>query len=213
MSIYIDSAIIEEVEDARSFGWVRGVTTNPILLAKAGGQARDGLTVLASLKMDQLFYQLLSPTLDGMGEEMELAASIVSAGLVLKVPPTRNGFKFVSQSEKYPCCITAVYSPAQALIAREVKASYVAVYVNRASRLMGDGLKLVREVAEVLRHSGTEIIAASIKSTDEACAALSAGAHHLTLPYEVLQSLLIHPLTEQTLQEFWATGVGLLSPR
>ena len=105
--------------------------------------------------------------------------------------------------------MTAVYSPAQALIASEVKARFVAVYVNRATRLMGDGLKLVRDVAEILKHSETKIIAASIKSAKEACAALSAGAHHLTLPYEVLMGLIAHPLTEQTIAEFQARGIGL----
>ena len=195
MSIYIDSGVFKEVEAACSLGWVRGVTTNPILLAKAGSDVRTILKSLANLRMHQLFYQLLSPTLDGMYQEMELVANIIGSGLVLKVPPTENGFKFVSQSRKYPCCVTAVYNPAQALVAREVKASYVAVYVNRATRLMGDGLKLVEEVAQVLRQSETEIIAASIKSTEQACVALSAGAHHLTLPHEVLISLVKHPLT------------------
>jgi transaldolase len=109
--------------------------------------------------------------------------------------------------------VTAIYSPSQALIASEVKARYVAVYVNRATRLMGDGLKLVRDVADILKHSRTEIIAASVKSAEEACTALSAGAHHLTLPYKVLTSLMEHPLTEQTLAEFQARGIGLTSSK
>lgn len=213
MAIYIDSAIIEDVAAARSLGWVRGVTTNPVLLAKAGSKARDVLSGLAHLNMASLFYQLVTPTLDGMFEEVQLAANTVGSSLVLKVPPTEDGFRFVAKCREYPCCVTAVFSPAQALIASEVKARYVAVYVNRATRLMGDGLKLVREVAEILKHSSTEIIAASLKSTEEACAALLAGAHHLTLPYEVLTGLISHPLTEQTIAEFQATGIGLTASK
>lgn len=213
MAIYIDSAIIEDVAAARSLGWVRGVTTNPVLLAKAGGKARDVLSGLAHLNMASLFYQLVTPTLDGMFEEVQLAANTVGSSLVLKVPSTEDGFRFVAKCREYPCCVTAVFSPAQALIASEVKARYVAVYVNRATRLMGDGLKLVREVAEILKHSSTEIIAASLKSTEEACAALLAGAHHLTLPYEVLTGLISHPLTEQTIAEFQATGIGLTASK
>lgn len=212
MAIYIDSAILKEVEAARSLGWVRGVTTNPVLLAKAGGEARTVLESLARLGMQEVFYQLVSPTLDGMQKEMEQASKIVGPALVLKVPPTQTGFQFVNQRSDVPCCVTAVYSPAQALIARESGARYVALYVNRATRLMGDGLKLVRDVAEILRSSETEIIAASVKSAEEACASLSAGAHHLTLPYEVLMGLTVHPLTEQTVAEFQAGGVGLISP-
>ncbi len=211
MAIYIDSAIAKEIQSARSMGWVRGVTTNPLLLARAGGKADQVLAEIARLDMRPLFYQLVSPTLEGMRKEMEYAVEIVGAGLVLKIPPTPTGFQFVRQCAEYPCCITAVYSPAQALIASEVHARYVAVYVNRATRLMGDGLKLVREVAEILKHNGTEVIAASIKSPEEASAALCAGARHLTLPYNVLSELGTHPLSEQTIAEFQAGGVGILS--
>jgi transaldolase len=191
---------------------VRGVTTNPVLLAKAGGEVQAVLADLARLEMGPLFYQLVSPTLEGMHKEMGLAAKIVGPALVLKVPPTQTGFQFVSQCVEYPCCVTAVYSPAQALVACEAGASYVAVYVNRATRLLGDGLQLVRGVAEILKNSGTEIIAASVKSADEACASLSAGARHLTLPYTVLASLMLHPLSEKTLAEFRAEGTGLQTP-
>jgi transaldolase len=213
MSIYLDSAIATEVEAAGSLGWVRGVTTNPILLAGAGFDGQATLKGLARLNVRELFYQLVSPTLDEMFAEMQSAAEIVGPALVLKVPPTQAGFQFVSRCREFPCCVTAVYHPSQALIASEVKARYVAVYVSRATRLLGDGLKLVRDVAEILKHSETEIIAASVKSPEEACAALSAGAHHLTLPYTVLMSLIHHPLTEQTLAEFRSHGLGLASPQ
>src|SRR5690349_13653479 len=116
MTIFIDSALVAEVEYARSLGWVRGVTTNPVLLAKAGGEARTVLASLAHLEMGPLFYQLVSPTLDGMCKEMEHAAKIVGPALVLKVPPTHVGFQFVNQCIDVPFCVTAVYSSAQALV-------------------------------------------------------------------------------------------------
>jgi transaldolase len=188
---------------------VRGVTTNPLLLAKTDHDVRTVLSELARLEIGPLFYQLVSPTLEGMHEEMMQAAKLVGPALVLKVPPSQVGFQFVSQGVDHPCCVTAVYSPAQALIAREAGASYVAVYVNRATRLMGDGIQLVSDVAEILAGSSTEIIAASVKSSEEACASLAAGAQHLTLPYEVLTGLITHPLSEQTMVEFQASGVGI----
>jgi len=209
MAIYIDSALIGELEAARSLGWVKGVTTNPLLLAQAGGEPRKVLASLARLELGPLFYQLVSPTVDGMYQEMELAAEIVGPALVLKVPPTQNGFQFVSRCADYPCCVTAVYSAAQALVASETGARFVAVYVNRATRLTGNGLQLVMDVANILNHSDTAIIAASIKSSEEACESLSAGANHLTLPYEVLTSLIKNPFSDQTLAEFQANGVGI----
>ena len=211
MAIFIDSAIFKEVESAHSLGWVHGVTTNPALLAKADSDVLTNLTELAHLDMGPLFYQLISTTLDGMYKEMELAAKVVGSALVLKVFPSQHGLQFVSQCADFPCCVTSVYSAAQALVASEAGARFVAVYVNRATRFMGDGLQLVREVAEILKRSRTEIIAASIKSSEEACASLCAGAQHLTLPYEVIMSLIEHPLTDQTLVEFQAIGAGLIS--
>lgn len=211
MAIYIDSADLKEVEAAKSLGWVGGVTTNPILLAKTGREPQTVLAELAHLNAGPVFYQLVSPSVEGMHREMGIAAEILGSALVLKVPPTENGYRFVAQCTEFPCCVTAVYSPAQALVAREAKAAFVAVYVNRATRLLGDGIQLLREVAGILKNSRTEIIAASIKSAEEACASLSAGAHHLTLPYTVLASLMTHPLSEQTLTEFQTKGIGIPS--
>jgi transaldolase len=210
MAIYIDSAILKEILSARSMGWVRGVTTNPILLARAGKKADQVLAEIAQLDMRPLFYQLVSPTLEGMRKEMGCAEEIVRSGLVLKVPPTPTGLQFINKCTEHPCCVTAVYTPAQALVASEANARYVAVYVNRATRLLGDGIQLVREVAQILQNSRTEIIAASLKSPEEACGALSAGARHLTLPYNVLTCLSAHPLSEQTIAEFQASGIGIL---
>ena len=96
MAIYIDSAIVEEVESARSLDWVRGITTNPVLLAKVGSETRDTLAALARLEMGPLYYQLVSTTLDRMFAEMQIAANVVGTSLVLKVPPTENGFRFVA---------------------------------------------------------------------------------------------------------------------
>lgn len=212
MAIYIDSAVLSEVTSARSLGWVRGVTTNPLLLARAGGDPCEVVSALARMKFEQVFYQLVSTTLESMIQEMHSVSAIVGSTLVLKVPPTETGFRYVSRyGNQIPCCATAVYSPAQALVACEAGARYLAVYVNRATRLMGDGMQLVREISGVSRHYNTEIIAASIKSTEEACASLAAGAHHLTLPYEVLTSLITHPLSEQVVAEFQADGVGITS--
>lgn len=212
MAIYIDSAVLSEARSAQSFGWVRGLTTNPLLLARAGGDPYEVLNELAKLKFKQVFYQLVSPTLESMYQEAQTALNIAENTLVLKIPPTDLGFQFVSRyGSQIPCCVTAVYSPAQALVAGEAGACFIAVYVNRATRLMGDGVQLVRETAELLKNYSTEIIAASVKSPEEACASLSAGAHHLTLPYGVLTNLITHPLSEQTVAEFRADGVGITS--
>jgi len=210
MTIYIDSAITHEIEYARKLGWVKGVTTNPTILARAGDPPEAALRRIAALGFNQVFYQLVSTSLENMILEANMARQILGGKLVIKVPPTREAFQFVvQQNQEIPCCITAIFSEAQAVVACEAGARYLALYVNRTTRLLGDGIGLVREISELILGYETEILAASVKSPEEAVAALKAGAHHLALPYDVLLAMPEHPLSAQTIAEFQEKGVGL----
>ena len=210
MAIYLDSAKLDEARQAKNFGWVHGVTTNPSLLVKAGVGPEVVLKGLAELEFHQVYYQLVSRDLEDMLVEACKASQIVKEGLILKIAPTDNGFRFVAKhGNEFPCCVTAVFDPAQALIAREAGARYVAVYVNRATKQMGDGLGLVEELVNVLAGSQTEILAASLKSTKEAVDAFLAGVQHITVPFDLLASLSTHPLSTQIVEQFNAEGVGI----
>jgi len=210
MAIFIDTAIEAEALEARDLGWVRGITTNPILLAQAGGEPEKILERLAKIRMGPLFYQLTAPDLDGMLAEAQAAFDIVGEQLTLKIPPTATGFRAVAQlSDSMPCCVTALYSVAQAVVAREAGARYVVVYVNRATKMLGDGIKIVRNMAEAMDGSDTEVLAASIKSPEEAASTLQAGGHHLTMGLGVLKALDEHELSKDAVGEFASKGVGI----
>ncbi|HEU4746635.1 MAG TPA: transaldolase family protein [Anaerolineales bacterium] len=210
MAIYLDSAKLEEARQAKDFGWVYGVTTNPSLMAKVRMPAEVTLKALAQLNFRQVFYQLVSQDSDAMLVEACEATGLVKHGLILKIPPTENGFRFVAQhGDTFPCCVTAIFDPVQALVAREAGARYIAVYVNRATKHLGDGLGLVEDLARILTGSRTEILAASLKSAKEAVGALRAGAQHITVPYDLLSSLSNHPLSTETVEQFNAEGVGI----
>ncbi len=210
MAIYLDSAKLEEARQAKDFGWVYGVTTNPSLMAKVRMPAEVTLKALAQLNFRQVFYQLVSQDSDAMLVEACEATGLVKHGLILKIPPTENGFRFVAQhGDTFPCCVTAIFDPVQALVAREAGARYIAVYVNRATKQLGDGLGLVEDLARILTGSRTEILAASLKSAKEAVGALRAGAQHITVPYDLLSSLSNHPLSTETVEQFNAEGVGI----
>jgi transaldolase len=212
MILYLDSALVSEAKIARSMGWITGITTNPTLLAKSDHSPETTLRQLASLIPGEIFYQLTAPDLEGMLAEGKLAYQILGKQTVLKIPASPAGFQTLTQlSKEIPCAITAIFHPAQALVARAAGARYAIAYVNRSTRLLGDGIGLVREMAKVLNGGKTKILAASVKSTDEAVATFSAGAHVLTLPLNVLQALPYHPLSEETLAEFAQKGRGLLS--
>jgi transaldolase len=211
MSIWIDSANLQEIEWAMSLGWVTGVTTNPQLLALEDRPVTALLEQIRDNSRGPVFYQILNNTPHTMEKEAQLAASILGDRLVLKMAPTPVGFDFISKQHDYRFCPTAVFSPAQALIAREVHADYVAVYVNRATRLMGDGIKLVAEISEILSDCSTQILAASLKSPAEVVTAINAGAQHVTLPHQVLEQMIHDPHSRAAIAAFEQNGRGLLS--
>ncbi|MGF1540883.1 MAG: transaldolase family protein [Pleurocapsa sp.] len=208
--IYLDSAIVAEAKTAVSLGWIKGITTNPTLLKKSPLSPEETLTQLTAISPGELYYQLCATDFDSAIAEAKQAASIIGNKLVLKIPATDLGFKITAYlSSEITCSVTAIYSPAQTAIAQEAGAKYAIAYVNRATRLLGDGLALIRDMSEILRGSKTEILAASIKSPQEAAATLQAGAHHLTLPLAILQQMTTHELSSTTVDEFRANGIGI----
>lgn len=210
MSIFVDTAVVEEAIQAKDLGWVRGITTNPVLLAKSGKPVSATLSHLRELNIGPVFYQLTAPNIDEMLREVDAARAILGDHLVVKIPPVQMGFQIASiLSPEMPCCITALYSVAQAIVARETGTKYIAVYVNRATRLLGDGITLLGDMARALAGGSTEILAASIKSSDEASAAMLAGADHLTLPFDILKTLITHDLSDKAMSQFRSEGAGI----
>ncbi|NES71373.1 MAG: transaldolase, partial [Okeania sp. SIO2D1] len=169
------------------------------------------LKELSEIVSGELYYQLTATNFDDMMAEAKAASKLIGHKIVLNIPATATGFQALSHlSGEISCSVTGIYHPAQAVVAVEAGAKYAIAYVNRATRLLGDGLKLVREMAEVVQGSGTEILAASVKSPDEAVATLLAGANHLTLPFSVLQAMTTQELSEQTFKEFNEKGRGIM---
>ena len=209
--IHLDSAIINEAKTALKMGWVAGITTNPTLLAQSELSPAETLKQLANLNPSELYYQLYAQDFESAIAEAKKAQAIIGDKLVLKIPATPLGFQLTAHlTSEIDCSVTAIYSAAQAEVAVQAGAKYAIVYVNRATRLLGDGLALVKDMASIVEASDTEILAASIKSADEAAATLQAGAHHLTLPMTILLQMATHELSDQTVAEFTAKGTGLI---
>ncbi|MDR4505147.1 MAG: hypothetical protein MRK01_10205 [Candidatus Scalindua sp.] len=210
MAIFVDTADIELAKAAKELGWVRGITTNPTLLAQSENPVEDTIRQLAELGTGLLFYQLFATSIEDMIKEAARVKKIVGDQLVLKIPPTEPGFQVISfLPSEIPCCITAVYSVAQAIVAREIGVRYIAVYVNRATKLLGDGMGILADMATVLKGSQTQILAASLKSPSEAGAAILSGACHLTLPFDVLRTLTAHEYSDEAVRQFNAHGSGI----
>lgn len=211
MALYLDSASTDDAKTVMAWGWVKGITTNPKLLAQSDRPPAETLDALGAICSGELYYQLTATTLAGMLSEAYQAAGIIGPQAVLKIPATPLGFQALAQlSPRIDCSVTGIYHPVQAAVAAEGGAKYAIAYVNRATQHLGDGIALVAAMAAILKGSPTKILAASIKSPDEAAAALTAGATHLTLPKDQLLALATHPLSESTVAEFAAQGCGLI---
>ncbi|MGL6137104.1 MAG: transaldolase family protein [Planktothrix sp.] len=210
MALYLDSAIISEAQIVKDWGWVKGITTNPTLLAKSELSPEETLKQLKQLISGEIYYQLMASDFQGMVREGKKAFELLGEQTVLKIPATSVGFQTVAYlSPEIPCSVTAIYSAAQTAVAMEAGAKYAIAYVNRATRLLGDGIGLVKQMNQILAGSPTKILAASIKSPQEAAETLQAGAYHLTLPLDILTAMTTHELSEQTVIEFNQKGRGI----
>ncbi len=204
MAVYVDSADLEEVREALSAGFVRGVTTNPALIARTGRKPEEIIAAISELWPEELFYQPFSTGAEEAREELERMRDIAGPILVPKIPATWEGLKLLSElaGKGWKCALTAVYSPLQALLAKEAGAFYVIPYVNRATRQGIDGMELVAQISRALQGSKVQIIAASLKSVEEVLGVLSCGAHHVTVPWPLLKAMADHPLSLQAVEEF-----------
>lgn len=205
MAILIDSALTEEVSEAIKGGFVMGVTTNPTLMSKVGREPEAVIDELCRLSDGPVFYQLTARDPQEREREGRHFAAISPGQVVLKIPCTFDNLKLLARlSRDIPCSATAVFSGSQALLAVEAGARYVIPYVNRATKTIGDGLGLVRSMADVVAWSGqeVEVLAASLKTPDEVVAAALAGARHVTIPLSVIQMMAEHEQSLAAIEQF-----------
>lgn len=206
MSLYLDSALAEDARKAFSTGLVKGITTNPKLVAQARRPAREVIQELCELSTGIVFHQLTAETPSGREKEAEQMANLHPGRVGLKIPCTYENLSLAARlvSRGYIVGTTAIFSPQQVYLACQAGAQYILPYINRSTRLLGDGIALVHQMRAVIdaEQSATQIIAASIKSPDEAISTLLAGAHHLTLPLSLIERMAEHPLSAQAIEEF-----------
>ena len=205
MSLFLDSAFVADARQAMALGFVAGITTNPTLMAKIDRQPEDVIAELAEICPGPVFYQLTAPTVAGREAEARRFLALRS-NVALKIAMTTENLALAARFSKEGVKVgmTASYSAAQTYLACEARVTYSIAYVNRSTRLQGDGLALVSEMRAVIEacDTPTEILVASLKSTTEVVQAVIAGAHHVTLPLPLMLEMGNHPLSEQAIEEF-----------
>ncbi len=204
MGLYIDSANIAEIRCALDLAFLSGVTTNPALIARAGRPGLDILTDILTLTRGPVFYQVTAEDEVGKLAQAREAAHLAPGQVQVKIPATTQNIALAARlvKEGFSICVTAVSSPAQAYLAGQAGAAYVAPYVNRLTRQLGDGIGVLHECVAVLQGTSTRVIAASLKSTQEVTAAVLAGAHDVTIPLDLIQQMGNHPLSDQAIADF-----------
>ena len=206
MRFFLDTANLDEIQQAVAWGVVAGVTTNPTLVSKEGGlDFHTRVREIAELVEGPVSAEVISLDTPGMiREARELAA--LSPHVVVKIPMTPEGMGAVKvlSEEGIHTNVTLIFSSPQALLAAAAGATYVSPFVGRLDDIGEPGTDLLREIASIYDIQGieTEIIAASIRHPRHVVDAAAAGCHIATAPFKVLQQLFEHPLTKAGVKRF-----------
>lgn len=209
MKFFIDTANIDQIEEAKDLGILDGVTTNPSLMAKEGitgdKNILDHYIKIASLVDGDVSAEVISTDYKGMMAEGEKLADL-APNIVVKIPMIKEGIKAIASLTamgiKTNC--TLVFSAGQAILAAKAGATYLSPFIGRVDDINWDGIKLIEQIAEIYAVQGyvTEILAASIRSPLHIVQSAQAGADVITAPLNAILGLLNHPLTDIGLARF-----------
>jgi len=207
MKFFIDTGNLQEIQNLVPLGIVDGITTNPTLLAKEGGDHRALLKRICQAVKGPVSAEVVATDAAGMIREGKRLASI-DEHIVVKVPFGREGAKACRAltGEGTRVNVTLVFSPTQALIAAKVGATFVSPFVGRLDDVATSGMALIEEIVEIYDNYEftTEVLVASVRHPLHVVEAARMGADVCTCPAKVIDSLFNHPLTDIGLARFLA---------
>ena len=212
MKLFIDTANVEDIRRANDLGVICGVTTNPSLIAKEGRDFVEVVKEIAEIVDGPISAEVISVEADKMvTEALELYRTINNKNLVIKIPMCAEGLKATKQlaAMGIKTNVTLIFSTAQALLAAKAGATYVSPFVGRLDDIGFEGIDLVEDIVKIFRNYAikTEIISASIRSSNHVIEVARVGSDIATVPYKIIESMIQHPLTVSGIQRFlndWA---------
>lgn len=211
MKFFIDTANLDEIKTAQSFGVLDGVTTNPSLMAKVGIKGNENIhahyKAICDVVDDNVSAEVIATDFDGiMNEAHELAK--IDPKIVVKVPMTADGVKAIKalKKENIRTNCTLIFSVNQAVLAAKAGASYVSPFIGRLDDISMNGMYLIHDLVRVFKNYdfATEILVASIRNPIHLTDSMKAGADVATIPFSVIEQLFKHPLTDSGLKKFLA---------
>ena len=205
MRLFIDTANLDEIKEAASWGVVSGVTTNPSLIAKEGRDLKEVITEITSLVDGPISAEVNEGKAEDMiAQALELAK--IHKNIVIKLPMSMEGIKACKAltDEGIKTNVTLIFSVHQALIACEAGATYISPFMGRMDDIGLDSTKLIEDISQLILNYryDTQIIAASIRNVSHIETAALAGADIATIPFKVMAKMVEHPLTTAGLKIF-----------
>ena len=215
MLYILDTADRAAIRHAFEFYPMDGVTTNPSIIAK---EKTDFLPLVKEIRdiigPDKMLHiQTAEKTAEKIVAEAKLLKAAVGGELYIKIPIGEEGLKATMMLKEIgiPVTMTAIFTPAQALVAAKAGAAFVAPYVNRLDNITGDGNGVVADITAILDQYGLDcqVLAASFKNVEQVHRAALCGCHSVTVAPEILSMLIAHPLTDAAVAAFDADWTGV----
>jgi transaldolase len=215
-NLFLDTASLDEIREAASWGVLDGVTTNPTLMMRAGTADLKANTLkIVEIVGGPVSAEVIGTDAAGMIEEARRILSW-SEHVFVKIPTTVEGLKAMREISSWPngrINATLIFSPAQAYLVAKAGATYASIFVGRMDDAGLDGMEVVRQTRDIFDNYGFDcrVLAASIRHTAHVVDALLAGADIITVPFGVLQKMIRSPFTDVGLERFladWAKVAG-----
>jgi transaldolase len=207
MKIFLDTANLESIKMYNEMGLLDGITTNPSLLSKEGGDPQKTMEEICRIIKGDVSLEVISTEYAGMIDDAHRLRKY-GDNVVVKCPMTADGLKACKSlsAEGIPVNVTLVFSPNQAILAAKAGAKYVSPFIGRLDDVGKDGMQLIEEIKEIFENYEfeTQILVASIRHPIHVVDAAKIGADVVTLPPAVLGKMLKHPLTDKGLKNFLA---------
>ena len=207
MDIYIDTANLDEIKQAAALGVLDGVTTNPTLVAREGVDFHTRLTEICEVVPGPVSAEVVATDHEGMIAEADQLTRIAS-NIVIKLPSIEEGLRACKtlSDRGVRVNMTLCFQPLQALMAAKAGAFLISPFVGRVDDVGGDGMEIIQQIRQIYDNYGyqTKILTASIRHPQHLVQAALIGSDVATCPFQVIQQVMKHPLTDVGLERFLA---------
>lgn len=205
MKIFLDTANLDQIRKASSWGILDGVTTNPTLMSRENLKFEDLVKEICKIVSGPVSVECVSTQAKDIVEEARKHAKLAE-NVAVKIPICVEGLKAtkVLSQEGIQVNTTLIFSPNQAFLAAKAGARYVSPFVGRLDDISHDGMDLVDQILAIFDNYGfeTEVIVASIRHPLHVVEAALMGADIATIPFPVLEKMVKHPLTDAGMERF-----------